>query len=125
MISWLVYYCLKRSLVAMRSISVFSVTIGALLATLQPVLAQGARGNAEEGRLYAVNRCTLCHSVEPETDRKGTYAPNFTAIAKRRTTSARALKAYIQSDHVLMPNFMLNSKDADDIVAYILSLRRK
>lgn len=109
----------------MRSALVLSVSMGALLATLQPTLAQGPRGNAEEGRLYAMNWCTLCHSVEPETDRTGTYAPNFTAIAKRRTTSAGALKAYIQSDHELMPNFMLSSEDADDIVAYILSLRRR
>jgi mono/diheme cytochrome c family protein len=86
--------------------------------------AQEPSGNAESGRLYAQAWCTECHSVEPETAGTGKFAPDFTAIAKRRSTSARSLNAFLRSSHKLMPDFVLKRGEADDIVAYILSLKR-
>lgn len=82
----------------------------------------GSSGNAESGRLSAQAWCTECHSVEPETAGTGKFAPDFTVIAKRR--SARWLHAFLQSKHTLMPDFVLNRSEADDIVTYILSLKR-
>jgi hypothetical protein len=87
----------------------------------QPV-AQAA-GNAEEGRLYAVNRCTGCHSVEPETAGTGQFAPDFTVIAQHR--SARWLKRFLNSTHKIMPDFIFSATENDDIVAYIVSLKRR
>jgi mono/diheme cytochrome c family protein len=82
----------------------------------------GSKGNAESGHLSAQAWCTECHSVEPETAGTGKFAPDFTVIAKRR--SARWLNAFLQSKHTLMPDFVLNRREADDIVAYFLSLKR-
>lgn len=107
----------------MNSTIMLSAALGVILAKLLPLSARSSRGNAESGRLYAVNRCTLCHSVEPKTDGTGQYAPDFTVIARRRATTTRSLKEYIRSDHALMPNFLLSPTGADDIVAYILSLK--
>ena len=109
----------------MRPIIVLGTCIGALLATLQPLCAQSSRGDAASGRFYAVNLCTGCHSVEPETDGLGRFAPDFTAVARRRSTTAGSLKAFLRSDHELMPNFNLKPTEIDDVVAYILSLRRR
>jgi len=86
--------------------------------------AQQPRGNVESGRLYAQNWCTECHSVELETAGTGKFAPDFTVIAKRRSTTVRSLNAFLRASHKLMPNFVLKRDEADDIVAYILSLKR-
>jgi mono/diheme cytochrome c family protein len=81
-----------------------------------------AKGSAQSGRLYAQNWCTECHSVEAETAGTGQFAPDFTVIAQRR--SARWLNAFLRASHKLMPNFVLKDAEADDIVAYILTLKR-
>jgi mono/diheme cytochrome c family protein len=79
-------------------------------------------GNVEAGRLSAQAWCTECHSVQPETAGMGKFAPDFTVIAKRR--SARWLHRFLQSKHTLMPDFVLNRTEANDLVAYIVSLKR-
>jgi mono/diheme cytochrome c family protein len=97
----------------------------ALATTPQPVLAQSSRGDAASGRLYAMNWCTECHSVEPETAGTGRFAPDFTAVAKSPSTTGFSLRAFLRSDHLRMPRFALKRTEVDDIVAYILSLRRR
>ena len=85
-------------------------------------VTQGSRGNVESGRLSAQAWCTECHSVQPETAGTGKFAPDFTVVAQRR--SARWLNAFLRAKHTLMPNFVLNRQEADDLIAYILSLKR-
>jgi mono/diheme cytochrome c family protein len=90
-----------------------------------PLAAQSMRGDAEAGRLYAVNMCTGCHSVVPGTDGVGLFAPDFTRIARSPTTTRASLRAYLRSDHDLMPNFNLKRDEIENIVAYIVGLRRR
>ncbi len=89
--------------------------------------AQGAsvtaNGNAEAGSLLAQAWCTECHSVQRETAGTGQFAPDFTVIAGRR--SARWIHAFLKSPHVRMPAFELEPTAADDLVAYIVSLKRR
>jgi len=84
---------------------VLGTALAVVLATLQPLSAQSSRGNAASGRLYAMNWCTECHSIEPETDGLGRVAPDFTAVAKSRSTSALTLYAFLRSEHIRMPNW--------------------
>ena len=56
--------------------------------------AAAASGDAENGRLAAQARCTACHSVERETAGTGSFAPDFTVIARRR--SALWLHAFLR-----------------------------
>ncbi len=35
----------------------------------------------------------------------------------------RALRVWLQSSHPTMPNFILSSKERNDVASYILSLR--
>ena len=110
-------------LTAMRAAIMLSIILGAIPATLQPLFAQDSSGNAASGRLYAINSCTECHSVEPST--KGVrFAPDFMAIAKLPSTNALSLKVFLRSTHDLMPDFILKPTETDDVVAYILSLKR-
>ena len=43
----------------------------------------------------------------------------------RRGTTELSLKTFLRSDHKTMPNFIIEPYDADVLVAYILSLRRR
>jgi cytochrome c len=109
----------------MRPAITLCLILAMLFANGQPVSAQSAGGDAESGRLYSINVCTGCHSVDPETDGIGNFAPDFTAIAKQRSTTRGSLQAFLRSDHDRMPNFNLRPTEINDIVAYILTLRRR
>jgi len=102
---------------------ILGITFGVFLAALQPLHAQDSLGNAALGRVYATHWCSECHSVEPATEGAG-FAPDFTAIAKLPSTTALSLKVFLRSTHNLMPDFILTLTETDDIVAYILSLKR-
>jgi hypothetical protein len=56
--------------------------------------------------------------------RAGGIAPDFGTIAGRPTTTASRLHAFLTEEHSLMPNFRLTPDEANDVVAYILSLKR-
>ena len=99
------------------------LTFGAALAALQPVAAQNLRGSVETGRRLASQWCSGCHSIEPKT--VGIFAADFAEIAKLPSTTALSLKVFLQTSHRDMPNFILQPDEANDIVAYILSLKRK
>ena len=113
--------CLSR-LAAMFSCPRRSCSTGAL-AALQPLAAQNAPGPVEAGRRLASQWCSGCHSVEPNT--VGIFAAGFAEIAKVPSTTALSLKVFLQTSHRNMPNFILQPDEADDIVAYIMSLKRK
>ena len=84
----------------------------------------GRRGNAAFGRPLVEAWCTECHSVEPATAGTGTIAPDFIAIAQRSSTTAVSLRTFLQSEPKTMPHFIIGRRDLDNIIAYILSLRR-
>jgi mono/diheme cytochrome c family protein len=99
--------------------------LATLIMDVRPTVSQSMAGDPEAGRLYAVNICSGCHSVQSETDGTGQFAPDFTAIAKRRSTTPSSLRAYLRSDHELMPNFNMHRSEINDMVAYIMSFRRR
>ena len=98
-----------------------------LFVRMHGAAAQGtagrAKGDAEAGRFSAQAWCTECHSVQRETAGTGKFAPDFTVIASRRP--ARWLHAFLRSKHVLMPDFEFEPDQADNLVAYIVSLKRR
>ena len=49
----------------------------------------------------------------------------FREVANLPSTTALSLRVFLQSNHKEMPNFSLKSAEADDIIAYILSFKRK
>ena len=84
---------------------------------------KGVKGDPEAGRLMAQAWCTECHSVQRETAGTGTFVPDFTVIAGRR--SAPWLHAFLHSPHARMPAFAFEPNDADNLVAYIVSLKAR
>ena len=105
-----------------KCVSRLAATLGLTLATLQPLAAQNSRG-VEAGRSLAIQWCTGCHAVEPKT--VGLFAADFAEIAKLPSTTALSLKVFLRTSHRSMPNFILQPNEANDIAAYILSLKRR
>src|SRR4026207_2134524 len=107
----------------MRPVIILSTALGLTFATLQLLHAQDLLASAQSGRRLANFWCTGCHSVEPKTE--GIFAADFAEIANVPSTTELSLKVFLRSSHKSMPNFILQPDEADDIVAYILSLRRR
>jgi mono/diheme cytochrome c family protein len=103
-----------------------------ILSTLLPLAmpgtaaAQEAGDPATGGRIAAV-WCANCHAVAAGAGpaQANDAAPTFPAIAQRAATTSMALRAFLQTPHAAMPNYQLSHDELDDVVAYLLSLRRR
>jgi mono/diheme cytochrome c family protein len=109
---------MKHPLIA----AVIALSIGQLTG---PVSAQ-EMGDAKKGAALAQTVCSECHAVgNGESRSPNTKAPTFTSVAGTRGMSEMALRVWLQSPHPTMPNLMLGEGEKDDVIAYILSLKRK
>ena len=102
------------------------------IAVLLPVVAASPctaaqhMPDAAAGGSLAEKWCTTCHVVSPTQDRgTSTGAPPFAAVADMKSTTAMALRAFLQTPHGRMPDLHLTHDEIDDIAAYILSLRQE
>jgi mono/diheme cytochrome c family protein len=102
----------KRSLIAL------SITL------VQSAQAQEL-GDAKSGLDYAEAVCAECHAVK-KGQRASPHerAPAFELVANARGMTEMALRVWFQSPHPSMPNLVLKEKTADDLVAYIMSLKQ-
>jgi mono/diheme cytochrome c family protein len=82
------------------------------------------RGNVGQGHMVAEQICAQCHAVEPgQTHSPNSAAPAFPDIAASPGLTATAIRVWLRSPHPTMPNIVLNNKEKDNIVAYLLSLK--
>ncbi len=112
--------------VKMRRIMLLTcATATVTFAAQLPMFAQVAQplesANISSGRRIAATICVDCHEVSGKTK----IGPSFEDIADQSATTAILLKAFLRSNHRNMPNFILSRTDTDDVIAYILSLKRK
>lgn len=90
-----------------------------------PATAQTV-GDAANGAALARSWCANCHVVGTgtgQTPPAGDAVPTFAAIAAMPSTTALSLRAFLQTPHARMPDFSLSRTQADDVIAYILSLK--
>jgi mono/diheme cytochrome c family protein len=109
--------------ISMRFLTVFILSLAMAVAGFRASGAQNTTGDARRGHALARAWCTGCHRVDAETF--GLFASDFAEVAKLPSTTALSLRVFLQTSHKDMPNFTLNRTEADDIIAYILSLRHK
>jgi mono/diheme cytochrome c family protein len=97
------------------------------VAAAQRAATEELGANVSAGSALAQVWCAECHAIAPDSTWRPNLAPEFVAIANRPETTALALKVFLRSDHSerLMPNFIIGPQEADDLVAYILSLKRR
>jgi mono/diheme cytochrome c family protein len=78
--------------------------------------------NASMGRKTATALCASCHELDGGSRRD---APaSFAVIANMPSTTELSLKVFLRSNHNQMPNLIIPASEIDDLVAYILSLRK-
>ena len=83
------------------------------------------QGNIDRGKILGETSCSACHAVSAGSRPTGIGdVPTFQAIAQQPSTTSMALRVFLQTPHAQMPNLVLNTGETDDIVAYILSLKR-
>jgi mono/diheme cytochrome c family protein len=96
-----------------------AITIPACFAAAQEL------GDAKAGFAYASQVCTQCHAVRSgERVSPNTTAPAFELVANARGMTDMALKVWFRSPHPSMPNLVLSQNQGDDVIAYILSLKK-
>ncbi len=95
--------------------------------TLISAPARGAElGDARRGRDYAEAVCAQCHAVKPaEMTSPRLEATPFSVFAQAPGLNETALGVFLQTPHADMPNLIVSGQDRDDLIAYIIGLRRK
>jgi len=82
-------------------------------------------GDPRDGRSLARQACSECHAVEGgQAVSPHTRAPSFQTVANAPGMNATALRVWFESSHPSMPNLALSEKDGEDVIAYIVSLRK-
>ena len=79
-------------------------------------------GNVQEGRRLAREVCAECHAIDSGTS-TNRNAPTFKDIAKTPGMTSAALTVALQAPHRTMPNLVIKGDTAQNIIAYILSLK--
>lgn len=102
---------LRRATLATLSI------LAAGFAAAQPI------GDPAAGWRLAEAWCSECHAITRYSVGEQRRGPHFIDVAKRPSTTPLSLNVFLRSNHDNMPNFILQRSEADDIVAYILSLK--
>jgi cytochrome c len=87
-------------------------------------------GHAAVGARIVQQLCADCHRIEAgqgrsENDDEDGEAPSFVDVANDPSTTPLSLRVFFRSNHESMPNLHISQDQVDDLVAYILSLKRK
>jgi mono/diheme cytochrome c family protein len=97
----------------------------AILAAQSAVLAQPVAGDPASGRQIATTLCSSCHRVLPMTLPDKADPPSFQSIADLPATTGISLNVFLHSNHRNMPDFKVSSAESNDLIVYILSLKKK
>jgi len=118
----------SRSMRPYLSVLIFFLTVTAVAQFIPSVMTRTTRaqevGNVQRGLTLAEQVCAQCHlvvkgaGVSPNAD-----APSFQAIASTPGITSTALAVALRTSHRTMPNLVVERDQADDIIAYILSLK--
>jgi mono/diheme cytochrome c family protein len=99
--------------------------VAAGISTAQfPVLAQPIEGNSLSGQQIATKQCSSCHHVLPMTLPDKADPPSFQSIADLPSTTGISLNVFLHSNHRNMPDFIISRAESNDLIAYILSLKK-
>ena len=111
-------------MITMRWMILPYLVAAAIIAAQFPALAQAADGDAASGREIATKQCSSCHRVLPMTLADKADPPSFQSLADLPSTTGISLNAFLHSNHKNMPDFIISSAESNDLIAYILSLKK-
>jgi len=102
----------------MRLFSLFEVVALLLVSTVP-----GTCADPERGLALAKRWCASCDVVSAEQQRASVDVPPFATIARSPNFDARHLAYFLLNPHPKMPDLPLSRGAADDIAAYIATLK--
>jgi mono/diheme cytochrome c family protein len=102
----------------MRRVMLVQVAALLLVSTMP-----GNCADPEHGLALAKRWCASCHVVSPEQQRASADVPPFATIARSPNFDARHLAYFLLNPHPKMPDLPLSRAAADDIAAYIATLK--
>ncbi len=101
--------------------SVPTILAALFVGTLSVAAASAADVN--HGKVMAQRWCASCHLVAPEQRQASADVATFAAIGRDRKFDAARLAFFLLSPHPPMPDMQLTRSEAQDLAAYIKSLR--
>ena len=108
------------------SLAMLAAASAFLAGAAPPALAQQSAGDPAAGRRVAEVWCANCHVIGPGASGPASdVVPSFPSVAQRASTTDMSLRVFLRTPHANMPDFQLSRAELDDIVAYILSLKRR
>jgi mono/diheme cytochrome c family protein len=102
----------------MRISTPFQVTAMLLASTVFSYAA-----DPEHGLALAKRWCASCHVVSPAQQQASADVPPFATVARSPNFDARQLAYFLLNPHPKMPDLPLSRAAADDIAAYIATLK--
>jgi mono/diheme cytochrome c family protein len=82
-------------------------------------------GDPQKGRALAQRFCAVCHEVgRSDAQSPNSEAPSFPAVASTPGMTTMALNVFFQTPHRAMPNLILETNQKNDIIAYIMSIKK-
>jgi cytochrome c len=96
----------------------------ALLTLMLMAPALAASPSEQRGKVFALNNCARCHSIDRVTQSPLKVAPAFRNLHKRYPveTLAESLAEGIQTGHPTMPEFRLDLDQIHDLLSYLKTL---
>lgn len=91
----------------------------------RPLHAQEGE-SVQRGLGLARQVCSECHAIQPQQlQSPNMRAPTFAALSTTPGMTATALSVALTTPHAGMPMFRLTADQRENIIAYILSLKRE
>ena len=109
----------------MRRMLLPYLVASAIFTQQSPALAQPLEGDPASGRQLATKLCSSCHHVLPMIEPDKADPPSFQSIADLSSTTGISLNAFLHSNHNNMPDLIISNAESNDLIAYILSLKKK
>jgi len=88
-------------------------------------IADAQQISAREGHRIAHAECAQCHGVDRAGISRNPAAPAFEDVANIPGMTSTALTVALRTWHPSMPNFVIKGRDAQNIIAYIMSLKKR
>ena len=96
----------------------------ALFAAASAAQDAAETADAARGRALADRFCAKCHAIAPGRTGPEPAVPSFMRMAADPEQTRASLRQFITLPHYEMEPQTLTSAEIDDVIAYILSLRR-
>jgi mono/diheme cytochrome c family protein len=79
--------------------------------------------DVEHGQRLSERWCSECHATGPGPG-KSSRMLSFAAIAARPGITSDMISSFLLLPHATMPNLPLRRKDAEDIAAFIMEMKK-